>query len=88
MCLLSPSEDFQTGKCGRLLRWMYGTRKAASKWEDFYSNVLAKLGFTKGKASPYTFYTKSRNLRCVVHGDDFTTLGADDDLDFFENRLN
>eukprot|EP00972_Heterocapsa_arctica_P066146 9758943-Heterocapsa_arctica.AAC.1 len=25
-----PSEDFQTGKWGRLLRWMYGTRKAAS----------------------------------------------------------
>eukprot|EP00972_Heterocapsa_arctica_P000314 44995-Heterocapsa_arctica.AAC.1 len=25
-----PSEDFQTGKCGPLLRWMYGTRKAAS----------------------------------------------------------
>eukprot|EP00972_Heterocapsa_arctica_P067054 9896439-Heterocapsa_arctica.AAC.1 len=33
-----PSKDFQNGKCGRLRRWMYGTRKAASKWEDFYSN--------------------------------------------------
>eukprot|EP00972_Heterocapsa_arctica_P058242 8592137-Heterocapsa_arctica.AAC.1 len=66
---------------------MYGTRKAASKCEDFYSNVLAKLGFTKKKNSPCTFYNKSRNLRCVVHADDFTTLGADDDLDFFENQL-
>ncbi len=66
---------------------MYGTRNAASNWEDFYSNVLFKLGFTKGKASPCTRFHKARNLRCVVHGDDFTTLGADDDLDFFENRL-
>jgi hypothetical protein len=82
-----PSEDFQAGKCGRLLRWMYGTRKAASKWEDFYSGVLIKLGFIKGKASPCTFFHKARNLRCVVHGDDFTTLGADDDLDYFENRI-
>eukprot|EP00972_Heterocapsa_arctica_P067038 9893577-Heterocapsa_arctica.AAC.1 len=66
---------------------MYGTRKAASKWEDFYCNVLRKLGFAKGKASPCTFYHPSRNLRCVVHGDDFTTLGADDDLDYLEKEL-
>ena len=58
-----PSEDFSLGKCGRLLRWMYGTRKAASRWEDFYSSVLFKLGFIKGKASPCTFFHKAGNLR-------------------------
>eukprot|EP00972_Heterocapsa_arctica_P001009 141971-Heterocapsa_arctica.AAC.1 len=66
---------------------MYGARKAASKWEDFYSNVLRKLGFDKGKASPCTFHYPTRNLRCVVHGDDFTTLGEDDDLDYLEKEL-
>eukprot|EP00972_Heterocapsa_arctica_P061152 9017265-Heterocapsa_arctica.AAC.1 len=66
---------------------MYGTRKAASRWEDFYSNVLRKLEFTKGKASPCTFHHPARNLRCVVHGDDFTTLCAYDDLDYLEKEL-
>eukprot|EP00972_Heterocapsa_arctica_P005738 848238-Heterocapsa_arctica.AAC.1 len=80
-----PSEDYQEGKCGRLLCWMYGTRKAASKWEDHYSNVLLKAGFVKGKASPCTLFHSARQLRCIVHGDDFTTLGNDADLDWMEN---
>eukprot|EP00972_Heterocapsa_arctica_P109931 16186930-Heterocapsa_arctica.AAC.1 len=82
-----PSEDYQEGKCGRLLRWMYGTRKAASKWEDQSSSVLLKTGFSKGEASPCAFFHESRQLRCVVHGDDFTTLGNDTDLDWMKKTL-
>eukprot|EP00972_Heterocapsa_arctica_P067266 9926736-Heterocapsa_arctica.AAC.1 len=66
---------------------MYGTRKAASKWEDHYSKFLLKAGFVKGKASPFAFFHSARQLRCVVHGDDFTTLASDTDLDCMENVL-
>jgi len=82
-----PHEDHVEGMCGQLVHWMYGTQKAASKWEQWYSNVLIKHGFTKGKASPCTFHHKAHNLRCVVHGDDFTTSGTDRDLNWFEAML-
>ena len=82
-----PFEERRPGACGKLKHWMYGTRGAASKWEEHYSQVLISAGFVKGKASPCTFYHPIRQLRCVVHGDDFTTLGRGADLTWFENML-
>ena len=46
-----PDGDTEEGKCGQLLRCMYGTRDAASRWDDCYSEVLRDLGFNKGVAS-------------------------------------
>ena len=61
---------------------MYGTRDAASNWEDKYASHLIACGFTQGKSSPCIFFHKERGIRCVVHGDDFTFLGNDEGLDF------
>ena len=82
-----PHEDHQHGKCGKSLRWMYGTRGAASKWEDHYSRVLVRAGFVRGTASSCTFWHPPRQLRCVVHGDDSTTLGTDEKLDWLQNII-
>ena len=49
--------------------------------------VMESLGFKAGVSNPGIFYNEERQLMCVVHGDDFTTLGLDDDLDFFEKKL-
>ena len=62
-------------KCVRLRRWLYGMRPAASTWEKDYSEKLSALGFKKGVAAPTVFYCESKNVRCVVHGDDFTFTG-------------
>ena len=75
-----PFEDYQEGKCGQLEQWMYGTRGAASKWDEHYSEIMKSAGFTKGVASPCTFYHRIRRIRCVVHGDDFTAIGNDGNL--------
>ncbi len=48
---------------------------------------MLKFGFTKGLASPCVFYNEKRNLRVVVHGDDFTILGWANDLDWFKERI-
>ena len=83
-----PHEDYQEGMCGKLEHWMYGTRGAASKWEDHYSNIMVNAGFVKGIATPCTFSHKDRDVRCVVHhGDDFTATGNDRQLDWFEKML-
>ena len=61
---------------------MYGTRDAASNWEDKYASHLIACGLTQGKSPPCIFFHKERGIRCVVHGDDFTFLGNDEGLDF------
>ena len=74
------------GYCGRLLRCMYGTKSAAMRWEDTYTQALGRLGFAQGRASPCCYTHESRDLQLVVHGDDFTVLGCSDELDFFQKR--
>ena len=76
-----PPEARANGKCGKLQRWLYGMRGAGNAWERDYSKRFLEAGFTKGRSAPTVFYHEERQLRCVVHGDDFTFLGFDSDLD-------
>ena len=50
---------------------------------DFANNI----GFESGLASPCVFKHKTRKLWLTVHGDDFTLLGSDYDLDWFGKKL-
>ena len=72
---------------GLQVRCVYGTRDAGAIWEETYRSVLVNAGFTPGIASPCIFHHKDKDLTCVIHGDDFTTLGSDDALDWFESKL-
>ena len=69
-----PPEDDQPGMCGKLVKALYGTRDAAQNWEYAYIAFLEKVGFNRGKSPPCIFWHKQRNVRIVVHGDDFTVL--------------
>ena len=42
--------------------------------------MLAEIGFVKGLAAPTVFFCKEKDIRCVVHGDDFTFTGLKEDL--------
>lgn len=41
-----PTEYASPGMCGRLNKSMYGTRDAASNWEECYTDFHVKVGFT------------------------------------------
>ena len=82
-----PEEDASEGQCGRLEVSMYGTRDAAANWEAEYTNALVEDGFNPGVSTPCAFYNPRRDLRCVVHGDDFTFLGTDEELNWIEKRF-
>ena len=74
--------------CGLLLKHMYGTRKAADGWHCEYAGQLVNaLGFEVGDASACVFFHKARDIRCSVHGDDFTTVGEKRHLDWFKAEL-
>ena len=79
-------EDWEEGMCGRLVKSMYGTRDAAFNWETAYSEFMEGIGFNRGRASPCVFYNKERNIRGVIHGDDFTMLGKEEQLDWFKEN--
>ena len=72
---------------GKLVRCAYGCRDAGHIWEECYRAALLSMGFVAGKGSPCCFYHATRNISVVVHGDDFTALGTDDDLDVYEKGL-
>ena len=82
-----PDEDYEENMCGKLVKAMYGTRDAAQCWEREYVNFMRKTGFTCGRSSPCVFYHPEKELRAVVHGDDFTIMGHTDELDWFRDEM-
>ena len=76
-----PPEDSEPGMCGKLNKALQGTRDAAQCWEYEYSQFMKDIGFVRGICSPCMFHHSDRNIRSVIHGDDFTMLGYDKDLD-------
>ncbi len=85
---LPPEDEDHQECCAKLLRHMYGTRAAADGWQEEYSTFLVEvLGFVQGVSSPCVFKHPSKMLVVSVHGDDFTTAGACEDLDWFEGNL-
>ena len=86
-----PEEFCEPGEygkvCGRLNFSLYGTRDAASNWEECYSQALVKLGFRTGMSSPCIFHHPERGISTVVHGDDFTSLAVEEQLIWLRDSL-
>jgi hypothetical protein len=82
-----PEEDAEEGMCGMLLKSMYGTRDAAQNWECSYVGAMIEMGFKRGVAIPCLFHNEEWNVRVAVHGDDFTTLGSEEGLNWFQKEV-
>lgn len=82
-----PPEDYEPGMCGCLNKAMYGTRDAAQNWASEYIDFITSIGFAKGMSTPCVFYHKERNLRVVVHGDDFTILAYQEGVMWFRQEI-
>jgi hypothetical protein len=83
-----PPEARKPGMCARLRRCLYGTRDAPARWEAFLAAELRKMGFVQGLSSPCCFYHREKELRCVVHGDDFMFAGPAAALAWAEAAMN
>lgn len=84
---LPPEMGLGPDVVAKQVRCVYGTRDAGCLWEDTYTRVLNHAGFAKGVSNPCVFYHPVRDLSIVVHGDDFTALGPDTDLNWYEDEL-
>ena len=83
-----PPEARKPGMCARLRRCLYGTRDAPARWEAFLAAALCKMGFVQGLSSPCCFHHREKQLRCVVHGDDFMFAGPAAALAWAETAMN
>ena len=66
---------------------MYGTRDVAQHLEREYSELMQGNGFERGTASLCALLRRRRNIRIVVHGDDFTVLRREGDIDWFRKVI-
>ena len=82
-----PPELAQPAMCAKLRKSLYGTRDAALNWARIYTEVLESLGFVKGRSSPCAFFHAGRQIRTVVHGDNFVSEGADPDLRWMDAAM-
>ena len=75
------------GYVGKLRRMLYGLRSAAATWENHYAAKLEQIGFARGVSTPVSFYHAGRGISLVVHGDDFTFTGYEEDLEWVAAQM-
>ena len=68
------------GVCGLLRHQGCGTRRAAERWQDECSSTLVAANFIQGSASACVFAHKEGGIAVSVHGDDFTVLAHEGNL--------
>ena len=72
---------------GRLNVCLYGTRDAAREWQNTLSRQLEGIGFKRGKGHPAIFHHPSRDIKTLVHGDDYVSSAMPEDLDWLESEF-
>ena len=75
----AAGRECEQGKCWRLCRLLYGMQPAASACKEHYSKTRGDMGFAKGLTAATVFHDKARETRCVVHRDDLSFLGWEED---------
>ena len=92
ICIELPEEELEEherGKklVGHLRQSLYGTRDAAANFQKEVKKVMLAIGFHVGLYNPCTYHHSGRQLKCLVHGDDFVTVGDRADCEWLKSKL-
>ena len=85
--LPTEDEEAKEGEVGRLNVCLYGTRDAAREWQTTLSRHLESIGFKRGVGHPAVFYHSGREIKTLVHGDDYVSSGMSEQLDWLQGEL-
>ena len=66
---------------------MYGTRDAAANFQLEVKKVMVKLGLKVGRYNPCTYYHNNLNIKTLIHGDDFVSVGSKEDCGWLKKML-
>ena len=72
---------------GKLKARLYATRDASMNWQEEVSKCMMRWGFEIWRYNPCMYYHPIREMRCLVHGDDFVCVGDAKDLKWLEGCL-
>ena len=84
---LPPEAGYPSDKVGLLKKSLYGTRDAPANWEAAIKEVMLKLNFVQARSKSCLYFHEGFQIRCEVHGDDFTAVGPKDKLQWFADAL-
>ena len=83
-----PGAESQGGKyVGKLVRALYGTRDAPLAWLTVVKSDMKDMGFKECKVTNGVFTHPERDIRAVVHVDDFLLSGELHHLQWFRDHL-
>ena len=78
--------EFGSGKAGKLRLCLYGTRDAAKAWQETLSAHLVNIGFTRGVWHPSVFYHPDRQIKILVHGDDYASSDTPQQMEWLKEE--
>ena len=90
VCVELPEEceERDEGKnVGKLKMSLYGTRDAAMNWQEEVARQMKKWGFKRGKYNPCLYFHEEWNVKVLVHGDDFVSVGKRSQVNKFKDKL-
>lgn len=87
-----PDETYENGenttKVGLLNKSLCGTRDAARNWQEEIALQMGKLQFRRGKYNPCLYLSPEKNIKVLVHGDDFLAVGSKSGIENLEQYIN
>ena len=75
------------GLLGKLKLCLYGTQDAAQGLQETISSHLGSIGFTRGRGHPSVFWHPRRQVKTLVHGDDYVSGGDEESMKWLEDEL-
>ena len=72
---------------GKLLASLYGARDASANWQEEVIRCMREWGFDVSRFNSCMFQHESKQIRCLVHGDDFVCVGQPEDLKWLKAKL-
>ena len=92
VCVEIPEEDMTAAdrraeNVGHLRMSLYGTRGAAMNWQEEVAREMTRWGFGRGRYKPCLYYSPTTGLICMVHGDDFVSVGSAQAAEQFKDQL-
>ena len=90
ICVELPKEDLKSedGDLVALLeKSLYGTRDAALNFQKEVKHLMMSIGFRNGQYSVSTYFHPERDIKTMVHGDDFVSVGDVEDIKWLQNKL-
>ena len=80
-CVVHQEGLLESGECFLLLKALYGTRMASTRWHRHHMSVLRARGWSASKVTPGFFHHRDPAGTCGCRGDDFMAEGSDALLD-------